>query len=91
MKHYRHTFGAVSLRDNLVRGELAAVISGDGLDEPPVRVEQPDRGHSRLVSPPTVRQPLHDDEIRGAFGDGEYGVPIGVQDGVHLPVPEPYC
>ena len=75
-------------RDVQMRGELAAVVRGDCPDESPVREQQPDHGPCRGDGLAPLAEPLHQDEVRGAFRQREDGMAVRVHDSVHLPVPE---
>jgi len=82
-------FGRELFGDEPVCRELASVVGGDALDLRPVWVEQPDHCHGGFPCLLAVFEPLHDDEVSGAFRQGENGMSVGIQDGVHLPVSEP--
>jgi len=71
-----------------VCAELASVVGGDGLHSVShVWQQQPYGGFCGVCSVLSVCEFLHEDEVCGAFREGEYR-PLAVlsDDGVHLPV-----
>ena len=84
-------FDCQSLGYFRMRSELTSVVGCDGLDVLSVREQQPDHGLCRRGGLSPLLQPLHQDKVRGALRQGEYGMAVRVHDGVFLPVAETFA
>ena len=71
--------------------ELAPVVGGDGLYPLSVGVQQPDDGLCRCVGLASILELFDEQEVSGAFREGEDGVSVVVDDGVHFPVSVPFA